>query len=48
MASIAGKNAHVAGHFDKVRPAEYLTSLPGNNTTGEQGFHQTARVAWHR
>ncbi len=22
------QNAHVAGHFDKVRPAEYLTSLP--------------------
>ncbi len=27
--SSQAENAHVAGHFDKVHPAEYLTSLPG-------------------
>ncbi len=42
MASIEAENAHVAGHFDKVHPAEYLRRYQGN-AAGEQGFHQTAK-----
>ena len=37
------KNARaVADHFDKVRPANVWRRYQGN-TTGEQGFHRTAK-----